>query len=377
MLTEIQQIHKQIDRAKRILITFRRDGAGDAISSAVALLLFLERMGKRADIIVDNFSLPRQLAFLKKAGDIRPAFPHLQKFILTIDVAKTGVEELSYDVKEDKLRVFVTPKQGVISRNDVRVARSDYTYDTIITLDTRDLSSLGRMYHEHADFFFAVPIVNIDHHAANDFFGTVNAVDTTRASTSEVLFHVLVRLGEEHMTEDVASALLTGMIAKTHSFKTNNIRPHTLALAAKLMSLGADRERIVHNLYQSRSIRTLKLWGYALQNLHTEAGTGLVWSTLTREDFARSGANEEDLYDVVDELIGNAPEAKLTLLIHEHTRQPRIHVILNSHGSHDAKRLLHPYAAKGNAKRATCLVEGKTLKDIEDDIVAHIKKQLH
>ena len=375
-LNQTQQIQKRIEDARHILITFRRDGSGDAIGSAIAMVLFLQQLGKRADIVVEDFVLPRQLKFLKKAKMIKSAFSHLQKFIVTLDIAKAGVEELSYDIKENKLRIFITPKTGFLTRDDIRTAQSDFKYDLIITLDTQDLESLGDLYTNNTELFYGTPLINIDNHTGNEHFGEINIVDVTTASTAEVVFDTLKTLGEEYINEEIATALLTGMIANTRSFKTDNIKPHTLALASKLISMGAKRDYIVQNLYRTRTISSLKLWGQALSHLKSDTSIGLVSSTITREDFVRSGAHEDDLYEIVDELIGNSPEAKMTLLVHEHREADTIHAILTTEKGYNAKQLLSSFNPTGNTNRASCILTGTTLQRAEEQIIEHIKKQL-
>ena len=73
-----------------------------------------------------------------------------------------------------------------------------------------------------------------------------------------------MKLGEEHITKEVATALLTAMIDSTRSFTSDSVKPHTLKTASKLMALGADRQYIIHNLYRTKTIGSLKLWGQAL-----------------------------------------------------------------------------------------------------------------
>ena len=378
-LNQTQQIAKLLDDKKHILITFRKSGNGDAIASAVALLLFLEKKGKRADIICHDFVLPKQYRFLKHADAIKNAVLDLQKFIITLDVKETGVKELSYDMKDEKLRIFVTPKSGMLSRDSVRTAQSDFTYDLIITVNTQDLASLGALYDSNTELFYKTPIVNIDHENANEHFGHVNATDITATSTAEVLYGLLKQLGEEYIYEHVATALLTGMIAATHSFKAPNVKPTTLAIAGKLMQMGGNRDYIVENLYRTRTVAALKLWGKALAHLEHDKRIGLVSTIITRDDFVRSGADEHDLKDIVVELISNSPEAKIILLLHEHPKagdSPVVHGMLSVEKQFDAQKLVQPFKPTGNKGQASFVISGKTLKQAEEEVVGEIKKQL-
>ena len=377
-LTLFQQIDQLIKNKKHILITFRGDATGDAIGSALALFLFLKKQGKTADVICHNFSLPSQFRFLQEADKITGAPSHLQKFILTLDVAEAGVQELSYDLQDEKLRIFVTPKRGFLTRADVRTAQTDFKYDLIMVLDSENLAALGGLYENNTELFFKTPIINLDYRPGNEHFGQVNLIDLTVVSTAEVVFDLLKQLGEEYIDASVSTALLTGLIAQTRSFKSDNIKPHTLTTGAKLMSLGADREKIITNLFRTRSVAALKLWGQALTHLQHDSKIGLVWSTITRDDFVRCGASETDLKDIIDELISNSPEAKFTLLLHEHIETPQtIHGLFRVHTKdHDAKFLLKSFNPVGGKQAVSFKVYGKGLKPAETDVVAHLQKVL-
>ncbi|OGH58614.1 MAG: hypothetical protein A2725_02850 [Candidatus Magasanikbacteria bacterium RIFCSPHIGHO2_01_FULL_33_34] len=374
--TNTQQIKQLISDKKQILITFSRDASIDSISSALALLLFLEKQSKPVDIVCDNFSLPNQCKFLKQSDQIKNNFDYLQKFIISIDVEKTGVQELSYDMKNEKLRIFITPKQGYLNQDNIKTAQSDFRYDLIFVVGTPDLESLGSIYDNNTDLFYKTPIINIDNQSGNEHFGQINCIDLTCSSTTEILFDLLKNIGEEYIDENIATALLTGIISETKSFKAENIKPFTLNTASKLIDMGANREKIINNLYRNRTIPMLKLWGNTLTHMQSNKNIGLVWSTITKDDFTRSNAKEDDLRDIIDELISTSPEAKITLLIHEHTNsnENKIHVIINSKKNIDLKQLLTKYKPTGSKDKISFFVENKTLKEVEEEIVEELIK---
>lgn len=378
-LTENEQIQKLITDARHVLITFRKDGKGDAIASACAMALFLERLGKQVDIVADSFELPKKFAFLKKSNEIQSKAPHLQKFMITIDVSEAGVQELSYDVKDQKLQIFVTPKSGFLTQEHVRTAQSEFRYDLIFVVDSPDLQSLGSLYEKHAELFHEVSIVNIDHQASNEHFGQVNLVDLTASSTAEIEANIMKKVSETDMTEEIATALLTGMIAATKSFKDNHIKPQTLSLASRLMHMGADREYIIKQLYQTKTLSTLRLWGEALAHLNFNKPLNLVSSLIPHSEFARSGATEQELYDIIDELMTSAPDAKLILLLHEHVgaeNDTEIHGILHVEKGYNAKHILESYSPVGDHRQVSFIVKGKSLKQTEESITEDIAKKL-
>lgn len=379
-LTQKEQFKQLVAGKDHILLTFRPEAGGDAIGSAAALAHLLKRLGKRADIVAPGFNLPGKFRFLAGADHIKNNIDHLQKFILHVDVAGTGIKELSYDVQGDTLRIFITPKHGALSKDNVRTAQSDFTYDLIITIGTPDLMSLGGLYANNTDFFFKTPIINIDNSPANEQFGQLNMVDVTKSTTAELLFELLKELYKEELVPEIANAILTGMIAGTNSFRDGQIRPTTLAAASELVHLGADRSAIIKHLYQTKSIAIFRLWGAALSHLQYDDSIGLAWSTITREDFARSGAREHELHAIVDELITTAPAAKLIVLLHEHPEvqeKVEVHGLLRTNNSHDGLALLAKFQPKGNKNNVSFVVnDGRSLREVEDAVLAHLREQL-
>lgn len=375
-LNQFEQFEQQLEGKKHVLIAFDRNSKGDGICSSAALSLFLKKRGIRSDIISSDFSLPQNYRFVKHAKKIRPSLGHLQKFILSIDVEKTGVRELSYDILDNQLRIFVTPKQGTINTDNISTKKSGFLYDLIIVLDTPDLASLGSLYLDNADFFAHTPIINIDHKTNNEHFGHLNIVDVTASATSEILFKVCKATKPELIDTDIAEALLAGMVSGTNSFKSVNVRHNTLATASELVKLGADRNRIIKNLYQTKSIATFKLWGTALSNLEYNPELSLAWTTITRDELIRSGASELDLPSIIDELIANTPDANIILLLHEHadtTQGHRIHGIIQTQPPHNPQILNKKIKGTIHAQNISFVVTGdKTLKEVERDVLTHI-----
>ena len=188
----------------------------------------------------------------------------------------------------------------------------------------------------------------------------------------------MIKISEPDIDADIATFLLTGMISQTQSFKTANVSPATLSIASQLITLGADREKIVKNLYRTKSVASMRIWGTALTHIENDPQLGLVWTTITREDFARAGATEEELKDLTDELIQNSPEAKIVLLLYENTQgENKVHGFLCAGKHHDAKALLQGYQPEGNKKTASFLVSEKNIKTVETEVIEKIKKVLN
>lgn len=207
-------------------------------------------------------------------------------------------------------------------------------------------------------------LLNIDRQAHNTQYGTINLVDEKASATSELLYHLLAMFDPQSIDRDTATALLTGMIIATKSFRSGYVRPESLALASLLVECGAERETIIHHLYRNRSLSTLRLWGRALTRLKNNP-SGLITTIITREDIILTGAEPAEIHGVADELLANAPEAKVTLLLYEDPAPDKIHVVhglLSSEHHFSCLTLSEQLQGNGHERR---VVFSMTFCDIE------------
>ena len=374
-LNEIEQIREAIKKSHHILITFKKDFSTDAVAGALALYLILKKIDKLADIVCDDFSLPGNLKFLPETAEIDSRLSNLQKFVISLNMQNNDeIDEFTYNLDGDKLKIYVTPKAGSFSQDDLTGESSAYKYDLIITLDTPDLGSLGKIYQNFTEFFFNTTIINIDHQAENEHFGQINLTDLNAVATSEILFNLIKSLNHNLIDRDVATCLLTGLIAKTKSFKTSNVTPKTLDTASQLMAAEADREAIIKSLYRSRSLATLNLWGRVLARLKSSDDHKLIWSLLTEHDFVEAGADKKDLPDVIDELISFVPGVEIVVLIYQQGNKTC--ALMNTLKNHNALYLTKGFKPQGSKNLAEFCLLDKSLQEAEKEVIEAIEANL-
>ncbi len=375
MLNEQQQILEQINRAKEILITCKQHYSGDSLASILAWQQIFKKMGKNATAVISNFTPPSMYEFLPEISQIKSELLHLKKFNIIVKTTQTPIEELSYDKTDQAILISLTPKFGIYSDKDISFQSSNYKYDLIFVLDSPDLESIGQIYEKQTDFFYHTPIINIDHSPGNEYFGQINIVDLTATATSEVTFSLLKALGEELLDETLATYIYTGMTEKTKSFKNNNVTPNTLNIASQLIQAGADREKIVTYLYRTKSIHTLKLWGRALAKLQLDSKLKLAWTSLNKMDFAKTGARQENLQGLVEEIITEAPQAEV-VLIFSYQDDKTINVQLHTNYKYNAMGLLKKYSPEGNKIWAKAKIESDQPENSITEIIDDIKQSL-
>jgi len=171
-------------------------------------------------------------------------------------------------------------------------------FDLSISLDCSDLSRTGGVMGEtQVD-------INIDHHITNPHFAKINYVDPEAVATSAILAEHLKDWGLQ-INQNAAITLLSGMVSDTIGFRTPNVTPHTLRLAADLMENGINLSDIYSRALVRRSVEAARYWGRGLNGLNQEGR--LVWTTLTLKDRGEvgyPGNDDADLNNVISNLDG-------------------------------------------------------------------------
>jgi phosphoesterase RecJ-like protein len=244
----VHSVSQKFQAAEKFLIVSHIRPDGDAIGSVLGLGLSLKLNGKDVQMVLSD--------------GIPQSFRHL-----------SGVEQL---------------KQ-----------RAEGEFDLICVLDCSDLQRTGDALNG-----FTKPDINIDHHITNLEFAHINVVDTQAVATAEILAELILALGLP-LPPSVADALLTGLITDTIGFRTSNVRPDTLRLAARLMEHGANLSELYRLALITRSFEAARFWGTGLSTLEREGR--MVWATLTqagRKAVGYSGRDDADLVTVLASIEG-------------------------------------------------------------------------
>jgi nanoRNase/pAp phosphatase (c-di-AMP/oligoRNAs hydrolase) len=375
--TETQQIFELVRKSRQILIVFKKDWNGDAVSAALAWAEFLKKSGKKAEIVCEDFKPTNSLSFLPLSL-VQNNFGNLQKFIVSVDLAKTGLGEFEYSEADNRLNFYITPQTGQLSKEDITTSVSGFKYDLIFLIGTPDLESLGEIYQRHADFFYAAPKINIDCGHQNEYYGNINLVNIAATSNAEIIYDLINGQDKSLIDDNIATYVLAGIISATKNFKTNEVTPRTLNLAGELIGLGARRDQIVQNLYQSRFLSTLKLWGRVLSRLNNDLSDKVIWSVLSAGDFLETSTNPDELPDVVEELIVSMPRTEVIALIYEERRGELvdIKVMVYAVKNRDAAFIARRFNPQGNKDLARFALTGLNLAEAEKIVIEEIKKQI-
>jgi phosphoesterase RecJ-like protein len=297
----MKEITATLRGANRIALVSHRDPDPDTIGSALALGLGLESLGKRMSWHCAD-PVPEQQRFLR------------------------GSERFTQDPPPEDVDLVVTVDFGSVDRAK-------------FALPTRPT------------------LVNIDHHASNDNFGTANLVDVTASATAELVSRVIDALGIK-WTPEMATAALVGIMTDTGSFQFPSTDARALDRAARLREAGADLQAITYNIFRNKRFEALKLWGFAFSRLMREQGGQIVWTEIRVGDIENAEARDEDISGLVEQ-VARSSGMRVGLLFNEQRGVVKISCRTSQwEPSVDASALMARFGGGGHVRAAGALIEG-------------------
>lgn len=314
-LNSLEQIQDQLKKNETVLICIGKNPEGDTIGSALGLALALKKMGKKVDVISPTALSPKY-SFLPQAEFISHKLQGARDYVFSVDIEKDKLQQLRYEVEDHKLKIFITAKNGELDKDRIQLESSRFNYDLIVVLGASDLEDLGNVYDENPELFYDIPVINIDHTPSNEFFGKINLVDVAVSSTAEIIYNIIAGLDEKLIDEEIATELLTGIIAETESFQNKNTTPKAFLAAAALIAKGANKQDIIRYLYKTKSVSLLKLMGRAMAGLKYNSQYKLAWSVIEDDNFIKANTADGNISAAIKELAQSSPEFDLFFLLY-------------------------------------------------------------
>lgn len=246
----------------------------------------------------------------KPDGDTAGSALAMAHYLDTIKKAHTCfcIDELSPTLR-------FLPGNEKITTDPIHWHPDHVKFDLVIVFDSGDLKYCGIAdYVEQLSHEFK--IINIDHHATNPLYGDQNLVISTASSTSEIVHDLLHSI--DALNKNMANCLLTGVVTDTGGFQNLATTASAIKAAGKLLTHGANLQTITQNTMQNRSVTALKLWGRALERLHTTKD-GIVYTIITQKDLEECNANEAAIEGVANFLnsLDEQTDAKAVLVLTE------------------------------------------------------------
>ena len=206
----------------KVLILTHKNPDGDAVGSALGLMWILRKLGHTANVVIPDDS---------------PSF-------------------LKWLPGHNEIAVFDRKSGKVIPQLFAEC-------DLVICSDFNSPERLGSV-----ESWFrqcTKPSFLIDHHPAGEPFTGFQIVDSSKGSTSELIFLIIGKLQlSEYIGFEAATCLLSGIMTDTVGLTVSCSYPEVFETVAALMRFGADKDRIYEEIYTMYSANRMRLLGYSL-----------------------------------------------------------------------------------------------------------------
>ncbi|MDK1021886.1 MAG: 30S ribosome-binding factor RbfA [Candidatus Hydrogenedentes bacterium] len=297
-LIDLKGVVEECRGADSFLVTTHSNPDGDAIGSLLAMRHFLNALAKEDVTCACHDPAPRIYDWLPGATEI---------------------------VNADNLRA---------------------TYDLVVVLDVAQLDRIGsvalRLSPEQR-------ILVLDHHREENPCGTVNFIDHTYASASEIVTELFDASGLP-ISREAAECAYVGLTTDTGSFKYANTDARAHRCAARLLETGIDVSDISSRVFDVMSLPKRDLLRRVLERLQVSDCARYAWSYLTGQDMIEAGAMSEDVDGLVN-FVRNLEGVEVGMLFRELERN-RLKVSMRSRGRLNAADVLRPLGGGGHAGAA-------------------------
>ena len=212
----------------------------DAIAASTSLYLALNKMGKAVSLVCSQKPQSDLVASDKFQNIIGAGGDSL---MVSFPYTDGAIDKVDYNIQGEAFNLIVTPRPGFqkLQPNQVNFSYTGGQVDVIFVIDAPTLSSLGTIYTDNQNQFSGKDIINIDRHLTNAYFGTVNYVNKTISSISELVLSILQTLKVE-IDRDMATNLYAGASVSTNNFTSYSTNADTFEHIAMLLRLGAIKK---------------------------------------------------------------------------------------------------------------------------------------
>lgn len=299
---------KTLKNASQILVVSHVNPDGDAIGSTLAVGLIAQSLGIPVTFVNES-PVPEKLAFLPGADQIQ---------------LPSHVEE---------------------------------RFSVIIAVDAADISRIGECQQLFAD---DAVIINIDHHATNDHFGTINIVKADAAATVEILYDWVKDLNIS-ISEQLATVLYAGLLTDTGGFRYSNTSSSVLRIAAALLEAGAASYELADRLLESISVSYLEQLKNALSTMQIVLDGKVAYIT-----------SEEEDNDGLVNFARNIEGVDVGILFRPRDKY-HVKVSMRSRNIIDVSEVALSLGGGGHARAAGCTVNG-TMDEVIHNVLQKMKE---
>lgn len=240
-----RQVIEKVKATSNILVTVRSNPTIDQLSACLGLTILLNKMDKRATAIFSG-KVPSSMEFLNPEETLRNTTDSLRDFIISLD--KEKADKLRYKIEDEFVKIYITPYHSTLSSDDLEFSQGDFNVETVIALGVHDQNELDMVIASHGSILHDATVISINNTESENNLGSINWQDTKASSLSEMIAGLVKDLASKQQDEQIATALLTGVISETERFSNEKTTPQTMSISADLLKAGANQSLVANEL---------------------------------------------------------------------------------------------------------------------------------
>lgn len=291
----------------------------DALASQLAVAMYLKALGKKV-VVLGEEDLLLRYAFLPGTKMIRK----------------------------------VNPKKKI-------------AYDAVIVVDCGDLGRVGAI---EKILDPQKPIINIDHHITNHFFGTINHVVPKASSTAEIIFEMF-EFAQFKIDKKIATLLYLGIMTDTGSFRFENTTSRTHEVVSQLLRFKLPVNSFYQQLYETVPLEDLQYFTKVVGGFRSYFNNQVLIVEL-RRSMLKKFSKEFDLRDKVFSYLRAIKGVEVIGILTEQGKN-KTRVNFRSQHEVDVARLAAFFDGGGHSRASGCIVAGD-ISQASEMILSKLKK---
>ncbi len=170
-------------------------------------------------------------------------------------------------------------------------------FDAVLCLDT---SNSARLVTPPGINILNCPlsVASVDHHVDNERYGDVVWIDSSSASTTQLLYRLFSEAG--WVDESVARCLMTGLLMDTGGLRFPNTTPEALRTAAELITHGVDYAQAVDALFFREKYNRLLLQAEIVKSVQLAYRDRLAYAVLNPARTLELELSHGDMEGLID-----------------------------------------------------------------------------
>lgn len=185
-------------------------------------------------------------------------------------------------------------------RTRSRAAQLVANAEVIYCLDFNTLARIGEL--EPMVRRATAAKVMIDHHLQPEGFADISFSDPTAAATAQMIYELITELGDETTIDaPIGECLYAGFMTDTGSFRHPSTNPAVHRIAASLIELGVNTNRVHRLIFDNVSLDRMRFLGYVLsEKMVVLPEYRVAYIAVTEEELKRFNSQTGDTEGVVN-----------------------------------------------------------------------------